>query len=84
MLTEEQITDTAREYAEEINPAISLKTIPYGRTIPKRKMIADLMRNALSEVTAEQTKDFEGFLRFLLQRYCLVEKVRITLEAIEE
>lgn len=78
MLTEEQITDTACEYAEEINPAISLKTIP------KRKMIADLMRNALSEVTAEQTKDFEGFLRFLLQRYCLVEKVRITLEAIEE
>lgn len=67
----EEITALAREYAEEMNPASQLNDYP------EAKMIADMMRKALSEVTAEQIKDFEGFLRFLLRRYCLVEKENI-------
>lgn len=63
-----EITALAREYAEEISPVNLLNDYP------EAKMIADMMRNALSEATANQIKDFEGFLRFLLRRYCLVEK----------
>lgn len=67
-MTNEQIQALAREYAEGINPVNQLNDYP------EAKMIADMMRNALSEVTANQIKDFEGFLRFLLHRFCLVEK----------
>ncbi len=68
----EEITALVREYAEEINPANQLNDYP------EAKMIADIMRNALSEATANQIKDCEGFLRFLLRRYALVEKSRVT------
>lgn len=61
----------AREYAEEISPVRQLKDYP------EAKMIVDIMRNTLSKMTAEQIKDFEGFFRFLLRRYCLVEKEAI-------
>ena len=64
----ETITALAREYAEEISPVRQLDDHPVS------KMIADIMRNALGEVTAEQIKNFEGFLRFLLRRYWLIEK----------
>lgn len=67
----DQITTLAREYAEEINPVNRLNDYP------EAKMIADMMRNALSEAIDEKIKDFEGFVRFLLRRYCLVEKEAI-------
>lgn len=69
-----EITALAREYAEEINPANQLNDYP------EAKMIADIMRKALSEVTAEKIKDFEGFLHFLLRRYYLVEKEAVRKE----
>lgn len=65
------ITALAREYAEEINPVNQLNDYP------EAKMIADIMRNALSEVMDEKVKDFDGFLRFLLRRYALVEKSKL-------
>lgn len=67
-----EITALAREYAEEINPANRLNDYP------EAKMIADMMRNALSEVIDEKIKDFEDFVRFLLRRFCLVEKSKAT------
>ena len=67
-MNDKTITALAREYAEEISPVRQLDDHPTA------KMIADIMRKALSEVTAEQIKNFEGFLRFLLRRYCLMEK----------
>ena len=67
-MNDKTITALAREYAEEISPVRQLEDHPVS------KMIADIMRKALSEATAEQIKNFEGFLRFLLRRYCLVEK----------
>jgi hypothetical protein len=67
-MTDDQITALARGYAEEINPVNELNNYPDA------KVIADIMRNALSEVTAEHIKNFEGFVRFLLRRFCLVEK----------
>lgn len=70
-MSEQEITALAREYAEEISPVRQLDDHPVA------KMIADIMRKALSEVTAEQIKNFEGFLRFLLRRYELVEKERL-------
>ncbi len=74
MIDNDQITALAREYAEEINPVNRLNDYP------EAKMIADMMRNALSEVIDEKIKDFEGFVRFLLRRYCLVEKSKVTTE----
>lgn len=67
-MKQELITSLAREYAEEINPVNQLNDYP------EAKMIADMLRNALSEVIDEKIKDFEGFVRFLLRRFCLVEK----------
>lgn len=73
-MTDTEITALAREYAEEISPVRQLDDHPVS------KMIADIMRKALSEVTAEQIKNFEGFIRFLFRRYYLVEKSKITEE----
>lgn len=70
-MNDDQITAISREYAEEINPVNQLNGYP------EAKMIADMMRNALSEVIDEKIKDFEGFVRFLLRRYCLVEKRKV-------
>lgn len=67
-MNDDQITALAREYAEEISPVNQLNDYP------EAKMIADMMRNALSEVIDDKIKDFEGFVRFLLCRYVLVER----------
>lgn len=73
-MNDKTITALAREYAEEISPVRQLDDHPVS------KMIADIMRKALSEATVEQIKNFEGFIRFLLRRYCLVEKEAVRKE----
>ena len=73
-MNDKTITALAREYAEEISPVRQLDGHPVS------KMIADIMRKALSEVTAEQIKNFEGFIRFLFRRYYMVEKEAVRKE----
>lgn len=73
-MTDTEITALSREYAEEISPVRQLEDHPTA------KMIADIMRKALSEATAEQIKNFEGFLRFLLRQYYIVEKEAVRKE----
>lgn len=62
MITNDQITSLAREYAEEILNDESYLVLPTN------------LLNNLHQKTAEYA---EHLIRFLLRRYCLVEKEKL-------
>lgn len=65
-MTNDQISALAREYAEEI--------------FKNDESNPDLSICLLNDIKFEAAADFEEKLRFLLRRYCLVEKERVRRE----
>ncbi|MDE6649789.1 MAG: hypothetical protein K2K45_07650 [Muribaculaceae bacterium] len=70
-MTDEDIRKLAREYWDSQNPINQLNDYP------EAKMIADMMQSVLSSHIEELVEDYAKFLKWLSDRFCIVEKEKV-------